>query len=106
MLLHGASLVCGDLHRGAGIGPATAFLYSGPGINVLAIVLTSRILGWQLGLARAVGAIAFAIITGLLMAFIFRKDDAARAAGKIYLPEADETGRTVIRTACLCSPWS
>ena len=64
-------LFAGIYTRGAGIGPATAFLYSGPGINVLAIVLTARILGWQLGLARAIGAVAFAIITGLLMAFIF-----------------------------------
>ncbi|MBW1895724.1 MAG: permease [Deltaproteobacteria bacterium] len=90
-------LFAGIYTRGAGIGPATAFLYSGPGINVLAIVLTARILGWQLGLARAIGAIAFAIITGLLMAFIFRKDDAARAAGEIYLPETDETGRTLVQ---------
>jgi uncharacterized membrane protein YraQ (UPF0718 family) len=88
-------LFAGIYTRGAGIGPATAFLYSGPGINVLAIVLTARILGWQLGLARAVGAIAFAIITGLLMAFIFRKDDAERAAGEIYLPESQQTGRTL-----------
>jgi uncharacterized membrane protein YraQ (UPF0718 family) len=84
-------LFAGIYTRGAGIGPATAFLYSGPGINVLAVVLTARILGWQLGLARAIGAIAFAVVTGLLMAFIFRKDDAARTAGEIYLP--DEQGR-------------
>lgn len=84
-------LFAGIYTRGAGIGPATAFLYSGPGINVLAIVLTARILGWQLGLARAIGAIAFAVITGLLMALIFRKDDAERTAGEIYLP--DEEGR-------------
>jgi uncharacterized membrane protein YraQ (UPF0718 family) len=84
-------LFAGIYTRGAGIGPATAFLYSGPGINVLAVVLTARILGWQLGLARAIGAIAFAVVTGLLMAFIFRKDDAARTAGEIFLP--DEQGR-------------
>ena len=84
-------LFAGIYTRGAGIGPATAFLYSGPGINVLAIVLTARILGWQLGLARAIGAVAFAVITGLLMAFIFRKEDAARTAGEVYLP--DEEGR-------------
>jgi uncharacterized membrane protein YraQ (UPF0718 family) len=88
-------LFAGIYTRGAGIGPATAFLYSGPGINVLAIVLTARILGWQLGLARAVGAIAFAIITGLLMALIFRKDDAARTAGQIYLPDEEKQGRTL-----------
>jgi uncharacterized membrane protein YraQ (UPF0718 family) len=64
-------LFAGIYTRGAGIGPATAFLYSGPAINVLAIVLTARILGWQLGLARVIGAILFAVITGLLMAIIF-----------------------------------
>jgi uncharacterized protein len=92
-------LFAGIYTRGAGIGPATAFLYSGPAINVLAIVLTARILGWQLGLARAVGAIIFAIITGLLMAFIFRKDDAERAAGNFYLPDEDEKGRTLPQDA-------
>ena len=88
-------LFAGIYTRGAGIGPATAFLYSGPGINVLAIVLTARILGWQLGLARAIGAVAFAIVTGLLMAFIFRKEDAARTAGKIYLPDEEGRKRTL-----------
>ena len=70
-------LFAGIYVRGAGVGPATAFLYSGPAINVLAISLTAKILGWQLGLARAVGAIVFSVLTGLLMAFIFKKDDAA-----------------------------
>ena len=88
-------LFAGIYTRGAGIGPATAFLYSGPAINVLAIVLTARILGWQLGVARAIGAIVFAVITGLLMAVIFRKDDAERAGGEIYLPDEDEKGRAL-----------
>jgi uncharacterized protein len=88
-------LFAGIYCRGAGIGPATAFLYSGPAINVLAIVLTARILGWQLGLARAIGAVLFAIITGILMAFIFRKDDAARTAGQMYLPDEGEKVRTL-----------
>lgn len=92
-------LFAGIYSRGAGIGPATAFLYSGPAINVLAIVLTARILGWQLGLARAVGAVLFAIITGLLMAFIFRKDDAARATGRMYFPDEEGKGRTLIQDA-------
>jgi len=90
-------LFAGIYTRGAGIGPATAFLYSGPGINVLAIVLTARILGWQLGLARAICAIAFAVITGLLMAFIFRKEDAARAGGEIYLPDEEERKRSLLQ---------
>ena len=88
-------LFAGIYTRGAGIGPATAFLYSGPAINVLAIVMTARILGWQLGLARAVGAVLFAVITGLLMAFLFRKEEAERAAGQIYLPDEKEKGRTL-----------
>ncbi|MFZ0450176.1 MAG: permease [Desulfatiglandaceae bacterium] len=92
-------LFAGIYTRGAGIGPATAFLYSGPAINVLAIVLTARILGWQLGLARAIGAIFFAVITGLLMAFFFRKDDAARTAGQMYLPDGEEKGRTLFQDA-------
>jgi len=90
-------LFAGIYSRGAGIGPATAFLYSGPAINVLAIVLTARILGWQLGLARAIGAVVFAIVTGLLMAFFFRKDDANRTAGQIYLPDEEEKGRTLLQ---------
>jgi uncharacterized membrane protein YraQ (UPF0718 family) len=92
-------LFAGIYSRGAGIGPATAFLYSGPAINVLAIVLTARILGWELGLARAIGAILFAVVTGLLMAFIFRKDDAERASGEIYLPEDEGGGRSLAQDA-------
>lgn len=90
-------LFAGIYSRGAGIGPATAFLYSGPAINVLAITLTAKILGWQLGLARAVGAIIFAVVTGLLMAFIFRKDDAVRTTGQVYMPDAEEKGRTLLQ---------
>lgn len=66
--------------RGAGLGPATAFLYSGPAINILAIIMTARILGPQLGVARAVGAVTFAVVIGLLMHLIFRKEEAARQA--------------------------
>jgi len=60
-------------------------------------VLTARILGWQLGLARAIGAVAFAILTGLLMALIFRKDDAARAAGEIHLPDEGKKQRSLLQ---------
>jgi len=70
----------GIYKKGAGLGPAVAFLYSGPAINILAIVLSAKVFGWQLGLARAVGAVMFSIVIGLIMAFIFRKDDAKRAA--------------------------
>jgi len=92
-------LFAGIYTRGAGIGPATAFLYSGPAINVLAISLTAKILGWQLGLARAVGAVFFAVVTGLLMALIFRKDDASRTEGQIYVPESDAKERTLLQDA-------
>ena len=90
-------LFAGIYTRGAGIGPATAFLYSGPAINILAITLTAKILGWQLGLARAVGAVVFAVVTGLLMSWIFRKDDAARTQGQIHLPEALAPKRSLMQ---------
>ena len=90
-------LFAGIYTRGAGIGPATAFLYSGPAINVLAITMTAKILGWQLGLARAVGAVVFAVVTGLLMATIFKKDDMNRTTGKIYLPDEEDKGRTLFQ---------
>ena len=72
-------LFAGIYRMGAGLGPATTFLYSGPAINVLAIVLTARVLGVELGIARAVGAIVFSIVIGLLMHVIFRKDQTAEA---------------------------
>lgn len=68
-------LFAGIYKRGAGIGPATAFLYSGPAINVLAIILTARVLGFEMGLARAIGAIIFSIVIGLSMHFIFPEDE-------------------------------
>ncbi len=71
-------LFSGIYRRGAGLGPAVAFLYSGPAINILAIVLTARVLGWELGLARAVGAVIFAVIIGLSMALIYRREDKER----------------------------
>jgi hypothetical protein len=74
--------------RGAGLGPATAFLYSGPAISVLAIILTARVLGLEIGIARAVCAISFSVIIGLLMHLIFRKEEAARQeAGDVVLPD-------------------
>jgi uncharacterized protein len=73
-------LFAGIYKRGAGLGPATAFLYSGPAINILAILLTARILGWELGLARAVGAVLFSLLVGLAMAWLFRREEAGRAA--------------------------
>lgn len=79
-------LFAGIYRLGAGIGPATAFLYSGPAINALAIILTARVLGWELGVARAVAAIVFSIVIGLAMAWMFRKDERARQASAAQVP--------------------
>src|SRR5665811_446963 len=68
-------LFAGIYKRGAGIGPAIAFLYSGPAINILALILTARILGFEMGVARTVGAVLFSVIIGLIMAFIYRKEE-------------------------------
>ena len=90
-------LFAGIYRMGAGLGPATAFLYSGPAINVLAIILTARILGLELGVARAVGAVAFSVVVGLLMHLIFRKEEQARADAQAGLPEP-EASRPLART--------
>lgn len=82
-------LFAGIYRMGAGLGPATAFLYSGPAINVLAIILTARVLGLQLGIARAIGAILFSVVIGLLMAFIFRKEELEKIEAQAGLPEPD-----------------
>ena len=78
-------LFAGIYRMGAGLGPAVAFLYSGPAINVLAIILTARILGIELGIARAVGAIAFSVIIGLIMHVIYRKEKEGRDGPKMML---------------------
>ena len=93
-------LFAGIYTRGAGIGPATAFLYSGPAINVLAIILTGKVLGWQLGLARAVGAIVFAVVIGLLMqAFFPDKPGRNRGETEPALPETGGNDRPLWKTA-------
>ncbi len=79
-------LFAGIYRMGAGLGPATAFLYSGPAINVLAIILTARILGLELGIARAVGAISFSVIIGLIMHVIYRKEELEKANGQMAMP--------------------
>jgi len=80
------------IHRmGAGLGPATTFLYSGPAINVLAIILTARVLGIELGIARAVGAILFSIVIGLMMHLIFRRGEMERAKVQAVMPEPEVT---------------
>ncbi|MBE0504225.1 MAG: permease [Desulfuromonadales bacterium] len=80
-------LFAGIYRMGAGLGPASAFLYSGPAINILAIVLTGAVLGPELGIARGVGAIVFAILIGLAMHFIFRREEAEKLTAAIALPE-------------------
>jgi uncharacterized protein len=88
----------GIYRMGAGLGPATAFLYSGPAINVLAIVMTAKVLGAPIGLARALGAVAFSIVIGLLMAYFFRNEERAKVAAAAALPEP-EAGRPLAYTA-------
>jgi uncharacterized membrane protein YraQ (UPF0718 family) len=97
-------LFAGIWRMGAGLGPATAFLYSGPAINVLAIILTARILGLELGIARAVGAVVFSIVIGLAMHLIFRKEEQAKADAAALTPEPEvkrPLGQTVIYFATM-----
>jgi uncharacterized protein len=82
-------LFSGIYKRGAGIGPATAFLYSGPAINILAIILTARILGVEMGIARAVGAIVFSIVIGIIMGIVFRKDEQEKVQQQMLMPEVE-----------------
>jgi uncharacterized protein len=79
----------GIYRRGAGLGPAVAFLYSGPAINVLAIVLTANVLGLEFGIARAVGAIIFSIVIGVLMHLIFFKEEQSRQRAQLHLSPAE-----------------
>ena len=92
-------LFAGIYKKGAGIGPATAFLYSGPAINVLAIILTARVLGPRIGVARAAGAIVFSVVIGLLMHFIFLREERRRIAdGEFALPEEEGGARPLWKT--------
>ncbi len=92
-------LFAGIYKKGAGIGPATAFLYSGPAINVLAIILTARVLGVEIGIARAIGAIVAAVVIGLLMNLIFIKDEKNRIAdGEFASAVNEEEVRSLYKT--------
>ena len=91
-------LFAGIYRMGAGLGPACAFLYSGPAINILAIVLTARILGPEMGIARALGAVVFAVVIGLLMHFFFRHEEAEKAAAAPVMA-ADDNSRPLWQTA-------
>jgi len=76
--------------KGAGLGPAIAFLYSGPAINILAIILTARILGAELGIARVIGAVVFSVVIGLIMHLIYRKEERVKADAQLLMPEPEE----------------
>lgn len=91
-------LFAGIYRLGAGVGPATAFLYSGPAINVLAIILTARVLGWELGLARAISAVIFSVVLGVAMAWLFRREERERHAAAVQLP-VDEPLRPLWQTS-------
>ncbi len=82
-------LFAGIYKMGAGLGPATAFLYSGPAINVLAIILTARVLGLEIGIARAVGAILFSIVIGLVMHLVYHKEEVEKANDQLAMPDTD-----------------
>jgi len=92
-------MFAGIYQLGAGLGPASAFLYSGPAINVLAIFLSARVLGLSIGVGRAVGAIVFAVVIGLLMATIFRKGERAKVEAAVQMPEPEKPPRPISRTA-------
>ncbi|HHU35967.1 MAG TPA: permease [Treponema sp.] len=90
----------GIYKKGAGLGPAIGFLYSGPAINIIAITLSFKVFGWELGLARTVGAIVFSVIIGLLMQLFFRKEDEARITDEgMFTAFPDNSERTLWKTA-------
>jgi hypothetical protein len=92
-------MFAGIYTMGAGLGPASAFLYSGPAINVLAVFLSARVLGLDLGIARAVGAITFAVIIGLLMHLVFRRSEGLRQEKLLQMPEETASPRPLWKTA-------
>ena len=83
-------LFSGIHKRGAGLGPAIAFLYSGPAINILAIILTANVLGLELGIARIIGAVSFSAVIGTIMSFIYRKEEKEKAEAQLSFPEPEE----------------
>jgi len=92
-------MFAGIYQLGAGLGPAAAFLYSGPAINVLAIFLTARVLGLSLGIARVIGAVGFAFVVGLLMAWIFRHGERKKLDAAMAVPEPEVPRRPLWKTA-------
>ena len=92
-------MFAGIYTMGAGLGPASAFLYSGPAINVMAVFLSARVLGLDLGVARALGAVVFAFVIGLVMALVFRRSEKKRADVALQMPEAPRSPRPLWKTA-------
>ncbi|MBU0715992.1 MAG: permease [Verrucomicrobia bacterium] len=91
-------MFAGIYTMGAGLGPASAFLYSGPAINVMAIFLSARVLGFEIGLARAVFSIGFAFVIGLIMAAVFRHSETKRAELAMAMPEPPKSARSLLKT--------
>jgi len=98
-------MFAGIYKLGAGLGPASAFLYSGPAINVLAIFLSARVLGLSIGVGRVIGAVLFSVVIGLLMSVIFHKGEQAKAKAAIQMPEPEKPrrhiGKTALYLACM-----
>ena len=92
-------MFAGIYSLGAGLGPATAFLYSGPGINVLAIFLSARVLGFDIGAGRFIGAVVFSVVIGVLMALVFRRGEKAKAQAAMQMPEPEKPRRSIGKTA-------
>jgi uncharacterized membrane protein YraQ (UPF0718 family) len=94
-------MFAGIYRIGAGLGPATCFLYAGPAINVLAIFLTARVLGWELGVARVIGAVVFGVIIGIVMAVLFRHSEAERSQATLAMPDPPAAKRPLWQNASL-----
>jgi uncharacterized membrane protein YraQ (UPF0718 family) len=98
-------MFAGIYQLGAGLGPASAFLYSGPAVNILAIFLSARVLGFSIGAGRFIGAVAFSVVIGLLMAAVFRKGERAKAEAALQMPEPEKPrrhiGKTALYLACM-----
>ncbi len=94
-------MFAGIYRIGAGLGPASCFLYAGPAINVLAIFLTARVLGFELGVARVIGAMVFGVIIGLFMAIIFRRSEDSRTKATMAMPDPPAARRPLWQNASL-----
>ena len=92
-------MFAGIYRLGAGLGPASAFLYSGPAINVLAIFLSARVLGFSIGAGRVIGAVTFSVVIGLLMAAVFRRGEQAKAEAALQMPKPEKPRRHISKTA-------